>query len=599
MATSVPAQHEPGDGLIPAAGYVRVSTRRQSDKYSPKIQREAIHAFAARQGYDLMLMAEDIQRGSVVSREGYQQVLDAVRGGVVSCVCVYMFDRWGRKGDEWISRAKELERLGVDFISVQEGKEEAGMMRFVRAGMAEEYSRQLAKRVRPAKEASVRAGQHSGITPVGYRRVYAARENTSKYVPGLLVPDEPAATTVREAFRRYASGGWTLRSLAQWMNSDPACPRAPKGGDWTICNVQYLLRNPVYAGRIRYNTHRVGYYDTSPKGSEFIAQGRHEALIDEGLFDQVQRRLDSARRHEVRSRLGRPPALGLGLFVCATCGGPMVPSRRRDESSRRPQYLCRHDRDGIKVCDGRGYGMDLAHAALLAQVERLRGCPWDPERVKAVVEMSPAHDERADLQRALDSAKAEYRRHSRRFTDLVEDPTPEEVAEHRAIGREINDRVKALSDALARLPEAKVNLPDLATLHQRLTHTEIGAVVRALADAGDESALRDLALLLVKQARVVERVPENKTKWVRVEAAWTDDVGVLLKAGLLTVAPDVGRPDYPATLKELRRQKYLRYNARKKAGVIGIVPPARNGLSAPISSVGAAAGSDLENQEAK
>src|SRR5919199_1886707 len=108
---------------------------------------------------------DDHERGSKVTRKGYQQIIEAVRGGRVQAILVYMFDRWGRDGAEWLARAREFDRLGVPIISVQEGKDEGGLLRFVRAGMAEEYSRQLARRVRPAKERSVRAGQHIGITP--------------------------------------------------------------------------------------------------------------------------------------------------------------------------------------------------------------------------------------------------------------------------------------------------------------------------------------------------------------------------------------------------------------------------------------------------
>ncbi len=566
---------------VAAAGYVRVSTAKQEDGYSPEIQREAIRAFAAQRGYTLVLEESDVKKGRVVTREGYQRILDGVRAGIVHTVIVYMFDRWGRDGGEWVVRARELERAGVDFLSVQEGKEEAGLMRFVRAGMSEEYSRQLAKRVRPAKERSVRGGQHIGITPYGYLRKYPERiggVDGGRYQPGLLVKDDATAWVVQELFRRYAAGGWTLRTLASWLNSDPACPRSPKGKDWTICNVQYILRNPVYTGRIRYNHARLGFYDTSAPGSEFVTEGRHEALIDPNLFATVQERLDTANRHQVRTRLHRPVPLGGGLLVCAECGGPMAAKRRRDETAKQPQYSCRHGHEGVNGCRGRSYVMDFAHAALLAQVKRLQGRPWQVDRLEAVIDADDAVDARADLQRALSSANEELKRHIRRFNALIEDPTPQEVAAHRAIGREISERIAALEAQLAALPAPAVSVPDLKTLHEELTRTDLATLIDELAAQGDEEALRDLVLPLVASAKVVERVPEVKSKWLRAEVTWTDDVRMLLDAGLLALGPDVERPDYPGTLQELRRQKYLRYAARKKAGLVGVVPPARNGV---------------------
>src|SRR5260370_26443247 len=112
MATSVRAMRPNEEGLIPAAGYIRVSTDKQSERFSPEVQRAAIQAFAQQHGYDLVTVEQDVQRGRVVERAGYQRLLTGVRQGTTHAVLVFMFDRWGRKGAEWIERAHELERAG-------------------------------------------------------------------------------------------------------------------------------------------------------------------------------------------------------------------------------------------------------------------------------------------------------------------------------------------------------------------------------------------------------------------------------------------------------------------------------------------------------
>jgi len=374
---------------------------------------------------------------------------------------------------------------------------------------------------------------------------------------------------VREAFGRYAGGGWSLRSLAYWMNTDPACPPAPKEGEWTICNVQYMLRNPVYTGRIRYHRSRLGYYDTSAPGSERVYQGRHEALIDRETFDRVQRRLDAARSHDVRVRLPRPLPIGVGLFVCAVCGGRMAVSRCRDESSRRAMYVCQGAREGTAQCGGRGYVCDVAHEGLLAQIGRLQGHPWQPAALDRLLAANPRHDERAELARALDDANAEMRQHMRRFTALIQDPTPQEVAAHRAIGREIGDRIAAHEAAIAALPAGTVTTMDLAALHGQFTRVSPGDQAAALAAAGNHTMLRELVAALVAGATVIDRIPEVRSSWVRVAVTWAPDVQTLLDAGLLTLAPDVDRPEYPATAQARQRARYLRYAARKKAGLVG------------------------------
>ncbi|MDB5059823.1 MAG: recombinase, partial [Chloroflexi bacterium] len=173
-----------------------------------------------------------------VTREGYTRVVEAARAGVVHAVVVADFSRWGRKGSEWLECADELQRLGVAFISVREGKEQGGLLRFVHGGLSEEYARQLAGRVRPNKEASARNGQHIGPTPYGFTRYYPERTGStgSRYQAGTLVPDEAAAPTVRALFARYAEGGVSIRDVAHWLNGQGLV--SPRGacGPATPCS---------------------------------------------------------------------------------------------------------------------------------------------------------------------------------------------------------------------------------------------------------------------------------------------------------------------------------------------------------------------------
>jgi hypothetical protein len=53
----------------------------------------------------------------------------------------------------------------------------------------------------------------------------------------------------------------------------------------------------------------------------------------------------------------------------------MVPNVGAAGSGRKGEMLCAGRRKG-RGCTGRGYRIDLATEALLAQVRRLRGSPW-------------------------------------------------------------------------------------------------------------------------------------------------------------------------------------------------------------------------------
>ena len=558
-------------GLRPAASYVRVSSGPQDKGYSPEIQEEAIKDYAKSNGFYIALEGRDAKSGHVTTREDYLMVLDAAKHHRVDAVIVYMWDRFGRDQAEWLKSAKLLKKWGVEFHSVREGGRlsDDPVVRGVFSGLAEKYSEQLAQRVRPALLKSVERGQHIGITPWGYKRVRPEHEAKGRYVPSDLVPVEPAASYVREMFTRYAAGGWPLRALAGWMNSDPACPPSPKGAKWTICNVRYILMNPVYTGRIRYQRSHKGKHETSPEGSEKVHRGNHPALIEVELFDRVQRRIDAARTHEKRSRIPRALPIGAGLLKCAGCGGPMTIARRRDDIAKRAQYICRNKREGIGTCDASGYVVDVAHEGMLAQVSRLRGTPWQEEALDRVHALRVGHNERAELVRALAEANARMDRHVKRLEEWDEEPAPQEKAAHRKRGRELSDDIVACEAAIAALPAETATVLDLKTMHEQFMRTSIADQVAALVAANNDAMLREVLLALVESAKVVERVPEQRSTWARVDITWSKEVQMLIQADLLRLGPDVERPYYPATVQEQRRARYLRYAARKKAGLVG------------------------------
>src|SRR5919108_218896 len=105
MATAV-TRLQP-ERALEAAGYIRVSRKVQAEGHSPEIQREAIKRLARQEGYILTdeMIKEDHERGSKVTRKGYQDIIAAVREGTIHAVLVFMFDRWGRDGAEWLARA--------------------------------------------------------------------------------------------------------------------------------------------------------------------------------------------------------------------------------------------------------------------------------------------------------------------------------------------------------------------------------------------------------------------------------------------------------------------------------------------------------------
>lgn len=550
--------------IIPAMGYVRVSSKLQTDGYTQEVQRRAIREYAAREGYYLVGIAEDVQRGRIVTRAGYQGVLESVRRGESHAVIVYMFDRWGRDGAEWAARARELERLRVPFVSVQEGREEGGVMRYVRAGMAEEYSRQLAKRVRPAREEAARAGTHLGPTPWGYARFYAPHVGARRAQAGTLVPVEGLRAWVVALFERAALGQDSLRRLAVWLNTAEGHPTAPAGGTWHQNVVGTILRNPVYCGDVRYNQEPTGYYDRAEAGSAFTVPGTHEAIIGRDLWARVQDAIGQRRGPQRRGSERREPLMAEGFLRCAGCGARIQVSCAHTHNQRHPQYRCAGQDAGASACREQGYSAPLAHAAIIDQLCRLHAAPWDDGRMARMAEADDRAAEREVLAAAIERKDRALRRHMRYWEGCEVEPNADELRMHREVTAEYVSELRALNARMDVLRQEPTSVSELRALHEQLAGMLQAWSLRAWFDAGDDAGLRRFMARWVESAVIDRKVVIGARRWAHARITWSEQVRRMLDAGLLTLSADVEAPDW-APVSSPARIAYMReYRARKR-----------------------------------
>lgn len=601
-----------------ALGYVRTSSKRQFRRHSPAIQRAALTDLARREGLTLLGIEEDAERGHKLARDGYNRVVARVRRGEAAHVLVYVFSRWGRGGLEYLIRLDELDRLGAALISVQQGRDVRGVMRFLHAGMSEQASIDLARQTRPARIRAAKRGTHTGSTPFGYLRVYPERTahvggrgrvsgppepgalvsgadehgeradmEEERTQAGALVPDPAAAWVVADLYRRYDEGNTSTRELALWMNTDPRVPPPTRGAPaWSAGVVAAMLRRPTYRGAVRHGHQPSGHYERGTPEEEVVVEDAHPALVSPEVWERVRRRLDEAGQrtsaNRTRPRLsgddrgdhdprddreegGHAAArvsLATGLLRCAGCGARLTVVQGR-------HYTCTGRRGG-RACQERGVSAVAVHAALLVEVRRLMVRRWDDRALK---EPAARGDDdgattRRELTAALEREKRRLRVQRARLAAPDDEPTPEEREADREITAEIVARLRALESQLtAAGPAAPVFTTEaLRAFHTRIARSPLAVMVEALNRRGDVEALRALVLGLVVEARVATRSTANRARWVRLDVTWAPEIAALLATvpPLVTLAPQPEPPDWRAAFLERRRINDRRRRALKR-----------------------------------
>lgn len=304
-----------------AAAYIRVSTDDQTE-YSPDAQLAAIQRYADANGLLLdpshIYRDEGISGRSASKRPGFQSMIAAAKrkDHPFDVILVHKLDRFSRSREDSVVYKSMLQReCNVRVISISEPLGDDKMSIIIEPlleAMAEYYSVNLSEEVKKGMTQKALSGGLQATPSFGYRV-----ENN------ILVPDPATAPYVVEFFSRFAAGQG-LFPIAKWANSIGL--RTRRGNAFENRTIEYILRNPVYIGKLRWN----------PKGRTrrdffnpniILAGAKHEPLISQELWDAVQQRLDDMkRRHPYK---GKPEGVSrkhwlCGILRCASCGGTLI-----------------------------------------------------------------------------------------------------------------------------------------------------------------------------------------------------------------------------------------------------------------------------------
>lgn len=222
-----------------AVGYVRVSTKRQSEEgLSVEAQEERIKAWAILNGFTLLRMIGDAQSAKNADRAGFQEALTLACEQQAAFV-VWKLDRFARSTEDALFLAKRLDAAGADLVSICEHIDTTNANgRFVFtmfAALATLERERIAERTQEVIDLKRERGEALGHTPYGFR---ATGRKVKGEDPPLLVPDEGEQVTLQamlahwDASHRYAY-------VARCLNREGLLSRA--GTPWSAGQVRRIL----------------------------------------------------------------------------------------------------------------------------------------------------------------------------------------------------------------------------------------------------------------------------------------------------------------------------------------------------------------------
>ncbi len=340
-----------------AAAYIRVSTEDQADQ-SPESQLIEIRKYAARNGLilpdNLVFVDEGISGKRSENRPAFQQMIGTAKEkpAPFDVLLLWKFSRFARNQEESIVYKSLLRKqCGVDVVSVSEQLPEgpfASLIERIIEWFDEFYSIRLSQEVKRTMAVKAGRGEFQSSPPFGYR---------ARIIPGkktVLEPIPEEAELVRQIFDRF-NRGEGVYVIARWLNSLGITTH--RGNAFENRTVEYILRNPVYIGKLRWTpTGRTRRDFSNP--DTILADGEHEPLITQETFDAAQTniaRIKAVWGYKARPTYELKDWLS-GLVRCAACGGTLI--------FQRPHYFkCNNYMRGRCTCS-QHIRIDLLHGAI-------------------------------------------------------------------------------------------------------------------------------------------------------------------------------------------------------------------------------------------
>lgn len=351
-------------GLRLGAAYIRVSTDDQVE-YSPASQLAEIRKYA--RAHDIFVpdeyifVDEGISGRSADKRPAFNRMIGTAKAKPkpFDVILLWKFSRFARSREDSILYKSMLRRdLGIEVVSVSEPVGDDKMSIIIEAmieAMDEYYSINLAEEVRRGMTQRAGEGRPNTYAPIGYRMQ-----------DGGYVPDPDTAPVVRKIFEDFVGG----RGLLQISHDLTALGvRTRFGNPIDNRGVKYILRNPVYIGKVRWTpTGRTRRAWDNP--DTIVVDGGHEPLISVELYEQVQQLLDERERQHGRySREDGQPFTLKGLVHCSCCGATLTRQKGRSTGKGGPSLQCHNYARG-RCPESHSIQIDKLTDAVLAQIAK-------------------------------------------------------------------------------------------------------------------------------------------------------------------------------------------------------------------------------------
>lgn len=308
-----------------------ISTDKQ-EELSPDAQKRLILDYAKKN--NIIISSSDIYLEHGISgrkasrRPAFQEMIARAKSKEhpFDVILVWKFSRFARNQEESIVYKSMLKRDSVDVVSISEPMIDGpfgSLIERIIEWMDEYYSIRLSGEVMRGMTEKAMRGGYQSIAPFGYTSAGNGK-------PPKLNPNQ--TKIVRLIFSSFLDGK-TYNSIARKLNESGI--RTINGNPFEARTIKYILENPFYCGKIRWNYTKRGR-ELKDSDEWIITDGKHEALVSEAEWQAVQERIKSLDLPFKRRDVATCKHWLSGILKCSSCGA----SLGFNNNPRSPFFQC-------------------------------------------------------------------------------------------------------------------------------------------------------------------------------------------------------------------------------------------------------------------
>lgn len=305
--------------------YIRVSTDEQADKgYSQRDQHERLQRYCQQHSIEVLQTIFEDHSAKTFVRPEWTKMIAEVRKTRFKPdgVLFTKWDRFSRNVSESYQMIGILAKLGVEPISIEQPLDmsipESKMMLAIYLAAGEVDNDRRALNVFYGMRRAKKEGRHMGTAPLGYTNL--CTPDGRKYI----APYEPEAAIMKWVFSEISKNVFAVDQIRKKaLNLGLICSRMTF---WRN------VRNPIYCGKLIIKKHK--------DEDAFIVDAKHEPLVSEALFYEVQDILNGRKRVPAAKMLSLERLPLRNFLKCNRCNRMLTGSSSKGRTRHYYYYHC-------------------------------------------------------------------------------------------------------------------------------------------------------------------------------------------------------------------------------------------------------------------